>query len=79
MAPTLHPGKLVFIWRWGYKPRVNDIVIIKHNGLEKIKRITRIEPQGLYVRGDNALASTDSRHFGIVPFESVMGKAIGIF
>lgn len=79
MTPTLYPGQVVYIRRWFYKPQINDIVMVRHGGLEKIKRVTRIEAGGLYITGDNPQASTDSRQFGLVPLQSVLGKVIQIF
>lgn len=74
MVPTLVPGQIVYIKTWFYFPRVNDIVMIKHNGLEKIKRIQAIYDQHIVVTGDNARESTDSRQFGPLPTSAVVGK-----
>jgi signal peptidase I len=42
-----------------------------------IKRVYRVEPDGaVTVRGDNA-RSQDSRHFGAVPREAILGVARG--
>lgn len=40
-----------------------------------IKRLKRIEENGLFVEGDNPdpTASTDSHNYGLIPFESVIG------
>ncbi len=73
MLPTLKPGKLVL----GLRPRrlqTGDIVIIRHNQLEKIKRIQDIAPGKLFLVGDNPGSSTDSRDFGWVDTEAVIAK-----
>lgn len=40
-----------------------------------IKRLKRIEENGLFVEGDNPdpTASTDSHNYGLIPLESVIG------
>lgn len=53
------------------------MVIIRHDGLEKIKRIKRVDPQhGIYVLGDNPGCSTDSRHFGWIDRDAVVGRVV---
>lgn len=72
MLPTLRPGQMVVFTR-ARKPQVGDIVMISHDGLEKIKRIARIEHGRVYVLGDNPAASTDSRSFGWIGEEYIIG------
>lgn len=72
MLPTLRPGQVVVFTR-GRKPTVGDIVMISHDGLEKIKRIARQEHGRVYVLGDNPAASTDSRTFGWIGEEHIAG------
>lgn len=74
MMPVLPPETLVFGWGWFRRLRVGDVVIFCHAGKEKIKRIDRIEPQGLYLLGDHAEASSDSRDFGWLDQGVVMAK-----
>lgn len=51
-------------------------MILRHNGLEKIKRVLAVNSQELYVQGDNRNESTDSRHFGTVPKSTVIAKLL---
>lgn len=75
MLPTLPEGQLVFIVPFG-RPKVGDIVMVRHDGLEKIKRVARIDNARVYLLGDNPVASTDSRHFGWVGLETIVGRAV---
>jgi len=63
MLPVLKPGQIVIGLAFG-RLRPGRIVIISHGGMEKIKRVGRIDGDKLYIIGDNAAASTDSRQFG---------------
>lgn len=41
-----------------------------------LKRFCAGHPEGIDVRGDNPPASTDSRHFGLVPWEALLGIVV---
>ena len=71
MEPALKPGNLV-IGFGNRVARLGRVVIIQHQGYEKIKRVTAIEESGLRLVGDNRAASTDSRDFGLVPLDTVV-------
>ena len=63
---------------------VNDIVVLRHPlrlNLLIIKRITKIitletHRKQYFVQGDNLDVSTDSRHFGLVDENLLIGKVI---
>jgi nickel-type superoxide dismutase maturation protease len=81
MAPFLKPGELVFVDFGAYRrvrPQAGEVVVLWHPGkknLRIIKRIVTVTPTGQYVvRGDNAAASTDSRSFGPVSVEAIIGR-----
>ncbi|HSX35747.1 MAG TPA: S26 family signal peptidase [Patescibacteria group bacterium] len=74
MAPTLAPGQVVLAWNRPARVDMGDVVIIRHDGLEKIKRVHKIRGDELFVVGDNADVSTDSRHFGWIRRADVLGK-----
>jgi phage repressor protein C with HTH and peptisase S24 domain len=73
MMPTLQPGKIVVALKWR-SAQPGDIVVIKHGGIEKIKRVTRVRSGEVFVQGDNLARSTDSRTFGWLPVQSIEGK-----
>jgi len=75
MVPTLVPGTVVL----GVRPRrlkVGDIVVIYHEGLDKIKRVKEVQYNKVFLVGDNPNASTDSRDFGWLHAESVIAKVV---
>ncbi len=61
---------------WFGRLRPHDVIIIHHDGLEKVKRVHAVEGDRLFVLGDNSPESTDSRHFGWLPLDSVQAKVI---
>jgi SOS-response transcriptional repressor LexA len=75
MAPTLQAGQLV-VGRQTRELQAGDVVIVSHNGIEKIKRIERQQGDLIYLLGDNAGASTDSRDFGWLPAKTIVAKVI---
>lgn len=78
MSPTLEPGdRLVVVACAGIRP--GEVVALRDPrdaGRVMVKRVQSVGPGGLEVRGDNAKASTDSRHFGPVPPASVLGRVV---
>jgi SOS-response transcriptional repressor LexA len=75
MLPTLRQGQLV-VGRHTKDLAPGDVVIVSHNGLEKIKRIEKQQGDLIYLLGDNASASTDSRDFGWLPAKSILAKVV---
>jgi phage repressor protein C with HTH and peptisase S24 domain len=75
MAPTLRAGQVI-VGQQTRKLRPGDVVIVLHNGLEKVKRIAKQQSDFVYLLGDNAAISTDSRDFGWVPTETIIAKVV---
>ena len=78
MLPTLQEGQEVLTFNWG-KVKVGDVVVIKHDSKEIIKRIEKIGEDKIFVKGDNKRESTDSRHFGSIDQSQIIGKVIYYF
>lgn len=76
MLPSFQEGGILVGLSWfaGIKP--HDVVIISHEGMEKVKRVHKVRDGELYVLGDNSELSTDSRDFGWLPLEAVTAKVI---
>ncbi|MBC7581933.1 S26 family signal peptidase [Aeromicrobium sp.] len=75
MLPTLADGQLV-VARQTRDLTVGDVVIVTHDGLEKIKRIEHHEGDLVYLLGDNPSESTDSRTLGWLPAKTISAKVI---
>jgi signal peptidase I len=72
MIPTLAPGERLLVRNDG--PIVlGDIVVFKQANQFDVKRVLHIEADGIFVQGDNDLVSTDSRNYGLIPFDDVIG------
>ena len=75
MVPTLVPDDRVLV-RYGTRYAVGDLIIFTRDDHTEIKRVERIEEAGLYVVGDNDLMSLDSRTYGLIAPDSVLGRAV---
>jgi len=78
MIPTLREGQDVLVWCWFINPKIGDIVAIKVDGREMIKRIHKVDDRSMFVQGDNEKESIDSRKFGPIKKEQIIGKVIYI-
>lgn len=75
MIPSLWPGQLLLVSK-RFHLQEGAIFVIRHEGREKIKRLGKIDGQRIFVVGDNAVHSTDSRHFGWLSADSVIGRVV---
>jgi nickel-type superoxide dismutase maturation protease len=73
MVPVLPPGTLVYAWRWYRQLKPQKVIIFVRQDRETVKRIDAIDEKGIFVLGDHAETSTDSRHYGTIPVEAVEG------
>ena len=78
MEPTLSAGDRLLVGRT--RPvRVGDVVALAdptNPGRLIVKRVTAVRLGEVVIRGDNSDASIDSRTFGPVPVQAVLGKVI---
>lgn len=78
MVPTLEPGDRVVVFRGG-RPRIGDIVACRDPrdpNRTMVKRVAAGDGQVYTVLGDNSDASTDSRHFGLIDANSIIGRLV---
>lgn len=79
MSPALPDGTTVLTR--GQPATKDDVVVARLPGSDHIvvKRVYRVEPTGrLFLRGDGEI-STDSRDYGAVASESVLGVVVCTF
>lgn len=81
MLPVLKPGEEVLMVPYrdfSYFPQMGDIVVALHPSqpnLHLIKRVTAVLENGCcFLQGDNLDESTDSRAFGWVSPETIIGR-----
>ncbi len=81
MRPTYRPGHRLLVVRRlpGRRPRAGDVVVVRDPrvpGRVLVKRVEASTDHGVWVRGDDHAHSTDSRHFGPVPPDRVVGTVV---
>lgn len=83
MQPLLQPGEWVLVNRAAYRrsrPKVGQLVALKHPlkpHLTLVKCLVAIDTRNYYVvEGLNPAASTDSRHFGPIPLQALVGEVL---
>ena len=85
MEETISEGDLITykkITPKNLELEVGDIVVASHPKIKSkliIKRIYQIHQNKFDLRGDNSLSSTDSREWGLVELDSIVGKVEKIF
>jgi len=78
MAPLFRNGDHLLVWKTA-RVRPGDVVAAldpRDPGRAVLKRAVDVQGRGVWLEGDNPEASTDSRHFGLVPLSLVKGRAI---
>ena len=85
MYPTYRNGDRVLVNLDAFinqtqTPAPNDVILAKHPfkaGVFLIKRVSHVTNDNRYfVVGDNALESSDSRGFGALGLDKILGKVI---
>ena len=86
MLPGLKPGQEVLVDLRAYQgtdPQPGDIVVARHPfqvDVRLIKRVkARLEDGRYRLEGDNPLESTDSRTFGPIAREAILGRVTSRF
>ncbi len=82
MYPTISEGSIVFVSFIKYlftNPKVGDIIVVKTNKFNNIpilKRVSDIKNNEYYILGDNLNDSLDSRKFGYIRKQDIVGKVL---
>lgn len=86
MLPVLSAHQEVLIDPRAYRtrsPQPGDLVVAEHPqqpDLHIVKRVLFVDSESrCYLRGDNAIASTDSRQFGLIALDQIQGKVLCLF
>ena len=71
------PGLGMYLLHWSY-PKPGDLLVFYTPfGERAVKRCHSVEDDGaLFVKGDNDLESFDSRSYGLVPLDHILGKVV---
>jgi nickel-type superoxide dismutase maturation protease len=78
MVPTLRHGDRILV-RYATVIHTGDVVLARRPDrpeLVIVKRAARRDADGWWLLGDNPYGSTDSRGFGAVPDELLLGRAL---
>lgn len=86
MEPAYCPGERLIVdrvaYRRGVRPAIGDVVVARdpeREGRYLLKRVAappgETTGEGVYVLGDNAGESRDSRVFGPLPPDAIVGRA----
>jgi len=72
------PWQQKYLFRWA-KPKEGEVVVFyTPTGELAVKRCAALaESGGFFAQGDNSLASYDSRAYGPVSFDNIIGKVLG--
>ncbi len=82
MEPAFHDGDFVVVDRAAYRraaPRAGQVVIAtdpREPARTVVKRAAEVTGADVTLLGDNAAHSTDSRMYGPVPREAVIGRVV---
>jgi signal peptidase I len=73
------PGSVSYVCRWSL-PREGDVVVFYTPGGDMaVKRYMKnVDGANFYALGDNGVLSYDSRSYGPVPVNHIIGKVLGI-
>jgi signal peptidase I len=94
MQPAVKPGTVLFVLKTAYGfrlpgagkyllrwavPQTGDVVVFYTPlGEIAVKRCGEVSGDDFFALGDNSLQSYDSRSYGPVPSDNIIGKVLGI-
>lgn len=78
MEPTLSEGDRLLV-RWGRAPRPGQVVVVEwmgRPGMLLVKRLIRREGAGWWIEGDGESLGNDSRSFGAISTDEILGTVL---
>jgi nickel-type superoxide dismutase maturation protease len=78
MVPTLYHGDRVVV-RYGARVRPGALLLVRHpmrQDLLLVKRAAELRAKGWWLLSDNQFLGNDSRDFGAVPADLVLGRVL---
>ena len=80
MEPKIKEGSYVFVNCFYKKLNVGDAVVFRspEKDMILVKRIASIDEKRIFVVGDNGTESRDSRIFGTISRNSVIGRVFAV-
>ena len=82
MEPLLKPGEEILIDINAYQksaPEIGEIIVALHPyrpNFPIVKRIISIDNGDFFLQGDNTVESQDSRYYGAIKLDRIIGKVI---
>ena len=76
MVPVLPPGTWVIGLSYIDSVKPGQVVIVQHEGKEKIRRVSEVKNNRIFILGDHPETSIDSRHFGWLPMKAVRARVV---
>jgi phage repressor protein C with HTH and peptisase S24 domain len=74
MLPLFKHGGIVICF--DKRPKIGDVVVATIDDKEVIKRVDQLTDKKVYLIGDNQASSTDSRTYGYISKQSIVGVVI---
>lgn len=73
------PGQRGYLFRWA-EPRPGEVLVFfTPSGALAVKRCGElVDGENIMALGDNSLQSYDSRSYGPVPVDNIIGKVLGV-
>ena len=81
MSPLIENGSLILVRKVPdrfFRAEEGDILVFRNpeNGRPNVKRCTAVDSGGIFLVGINLAGSTDSRHYGRVSPDRILGKVL---
>jgi signal peptidase I len=72
------PGLGIYLLRWSRPGKGDMIVFYTPLGERAVKRCSAVDNESFYALGDNDLESFDSRSYGSISFDHLLGKVVAV-